>query len=337
VHLYDAYTGAVRASYRPYNALDELESPVVAAFDHGGTKIAAGGFRTDRTLHLFDVAVPGRESTVLRLGKTRRSSDGQKGMVSSLVFSKDDKCLAVGTYGPGSIYVYDCRQERPSGSILSNSGICVVGHGRNHGRKKRRFSAVENRNHHEADGVEPTNGDGEEDASSWLTSAKIKWYHSRVQGGVTQLLFSPREYFLLSTSRRSDAVLMWDLRMMSDDPEHRSRPVAGYASYATKNDTNQRLQFDLDDSGDSLFVGGVDGRVRAYATATGELMGIIGGRDAQPANGVSLTRTGSRRLLAVSSGARKFPTEEELELDRLPLDDCGLGSSPGFLTMYELQ
>ena len=74
MHLYDAYTGAVRASYRPYNALDELESPVVASFSHNGDKLATGGFRTDRSLHVFDVGIPGRDSTVLRLGKTRRSS-----------------------------------------------------------------------------------------------------------------------------------------------------------------------------------------------------------------------------------------------------------------------
>jgi WD40 repeat protein len=336
--LYDAYTGAVRASYRPYNALDELESPVVASFDHSGTKIAAGGYRTDRTLHLFDVAVPGRESTVLRLGKTRRSSDGQKGMVSSMTFSMDDKCLALGTYAPGSIYVYDCRQERPSGSVLSNSGICVVGHGRNHGRKKRRFSAVENRNQHETGGDMEVSGGGDEE-ESWLNSAKSNWYHSRVQGGVTQLLFSPREYFLFSTSRRSDAVLMWDLRMMSDDPEHLTHPVAGLASYATKNDTNQRLQFELDDAGESLYAGGVDGRIRTYSTITGELIGIIEDRDGHPANGVSFTCAGSSRLLAVTTGARKFPTEKELELDRLPLycDDYGVGSSPGSLSLYKLQ
>ena len=86
VHLYDAYTGAVRATYRPFNAMDEMESPTVAIFSGNGQKILAAGFRTDRTIHIFDAAVPGRDSTILHLGKTRRSSDGQKGLVSALSF-----------------------------------------------------------------------------------------------------------------------------------------------------------------------------------------------------------------------------------------------------------
>jgi len=79
IHLYDAYTGAVRASYRPYNGLDELEAPMVATFAPDGGSITAAGFRTDRMIQIFDTARPGRDAlTTLHLGKTRRSTDGQK-------------------------------------------------------------------------------------------------------------------------------------------------------------------------------------------------------------------------------------------------------------------
>jgi telomerase Cajal body protein 1 len=338
VQLYDAYTGAVRASYRPYNSLDELESPVVVAFSHNGAKLATGGFRTDRTLHVFDVAIPGRDSTVLRLGKTRRSSDGQKGMTSALAYSRDDNYLAVGTYAPGSIYVYDCRQELPSGTIMSNSGLCVVGHGKNHGRKKRRLGCVKNQSTELRDEEDASmNGTGE--GSSWISSAKSKWYHTRVQGGVTQLLFSPREhYYLFSTSRRSGSVLLWDLRMLSDNPDHASVPVSGMASYSTTNDTNQRLEFDIDDTGESLLVGGKDGKVLNYSTSTGELVGSIEaeGADTEPANGVSFSRVANRRLLAVATGARRFPSEDD-DLDPDPVDSTENASDPpGFLRLYEL-
>lgn len=337
--MYDAYTGAVRASYRPYNALDELESPVVATFSHNGTKLATGGFRTDRTLHVFDVGIPGRESTVLRLGKTRRSSDGQKGMASALAYSRDDKYLAVGTYAPGSIYVYDCRQERPTGTVMSNCSLCVVGHGKNHGRKKRRLESVENQNGGML-GEEDASENVKEEGSSWISTAKSKWYHTRVQGGVTQLMFSPLEhYYLFSTSRRSGSVLMWDLRMLSDNPDHDSAPVSGMASYSTINDTNQRLEFDLDGTGESLLVGGKDGKVRIYSTSTAELVGAIavGGEDTEPANGVSFSDVGSKRLLAVATGARRFPSDDDLDLDRAPADTVENASNPpGFLRLYEL-
>jgi telomerase Cajal body protein 1 len=338
--LYDAYTGAIRGSYRPYNALDELESPVVATFSHNGTKLATGGFRTDRTLHVFDVGIPGRDSTVLRLGKTRRSSDGQKGMASALAYSADDKYLAVGTYAPGSIYVYDCRQEQPSGTVMSNSGLCVVGHGKNHGRKKRRLASVEKQSGgilNEEEGSENV----KEEGSSWISSAKSKWYHARVQGGVTQLLFSPHEHYLFSTSRRSGSVLMWDLRMLSDNPDHDSIPVSGMASYSTANDTNQRLEFDLDDTGEALLVGGNDGRVRIYSTSTGELVGsiVVGGAEKEPANGVSFAHVANRKLLAVATGARRFPSDDDdSDLDRAPLqsiDSDKTSNPPGFLRLYE--
>ena len=88
-------------------------------------RIFCAGFRTDRVLHIFNAAVPGRDSTVLRMGKTRHSSDGQKGLVSSLASTPDARYFAVGTYAPGSIYVYDDRAGNFSDHTVLN-GLCVV-------------------------------------------------------------------------------------------------------------------------------------------------------------------------------------------------------------------
>lgn len=327
VHLYDAYTGSVRASYRPYNALDEMESAVVACFHPSGTQLVASGFRSDRTLHVFDTAVPGRESTVWRLGKTRRSSDGQKGLVSSLAYAPDGKYVAVGTYAPASIYVYDHRSgSTPSGTVLD--GTCVVGHGRSHARKKRRLAAVS----------DPADPEDEDDAPpTWLSSAKVKWFHKKAQGGITHLQFSPtQEYLLYSVSRRSNTVLTWDLRMLSDDPDCKSHAIGGIASYETDNDTNQRLEFDLDDTGSRLFVGGRDRCVRVYSTESGELQGRIGGLDG-PASGVSIRRNPSSAsgssFLAIASGARRFLSEEELDGEDAALPSNG---PPGALRLFQV-
>ena len=308
IHLYDAYTSSVRAFYRPYNALDEVEAPTVATFTPDGQSIVAAGFRTDRTIHVFATARPGRDSTIWRLGKTRRSSDGQKGLVAALAHHADSNLLAVGTYAPGSIYVYDHRaQQQPTGTILN--GLCVVGHGRSHTRKKRRFPS-----------------DTVEEDENWLSSAKIKWFLTRAQGGVTQLQFSKEQpYILYSASRRSDSVLSWDLRMLSGNPDHQSNPIRGLGSFATCSDSNQRIEFDMDS--ERLFVGGVDNCVRIYDIASGELKGKIEGLD-DVCNGVSC----NQEQLAVACGARRFPTENELDSDHIDQSDI-----PGCLRLYQMQ
>jgi WD40 repeat protein len=157
IHLLDAYTGNIRASYCPHNALDEMESPNVVEFTPDGNRIFAAGFQSDRTIQVFDTAMPGREpSAKLRLGKTRRSSDGQKGLISAIAFpsSTDDSAnphlFAVGTYSPGSIYIYDDRASpSPVANVILNTGVCIVGHGKSFARKKRRFLQVENDNNEE--------------------------------------------------------------------------------------------------------------------------------------------------------------------------------------------
>jgi telomerase Cajal body protein 1 len=316
VHLFDAYSGAIRATYSPFNALDEMESPTVVSFSPDGQKIVSSGFRTNRTIHVFDTARPGRESTLLRLGKTRRSSDGQKGLVSAMSFANDGKIFAVGTYSPGSIYIYDDRTgQQPNGTILS--GLCVVGHGRSHSRKKRRLAVV----------------DGDDD-ENWLASAKLEWFQTRAQGGVTQLMFAPdQNYILYSASRRSDAIISWDLRMLSGDPDYQSTPVRGLGSYVTDNNTNQRLKFEIDETGQTLLVGGRDKCVRVYAVSSGEWKGQIDGLD-DAANGVSYSKTSSNRvLLAVATGSRHFPSEDAFDLDAVP-QSCD--EMPGYLRLYEL-
>lgn len=42
IHLWDAFTGTLRASYRAYNHLDELTAATSIAFSPNGQKIFAG-------------------------------------------------------------------------------------------------------------------------------------------------------------------------------------------------------------------------------------------------------------------------------------------------------
>ena len=155
VHLYDAYTGTIRATYRPYNALDEMESPTVVSFVENGTRLAMGGFRTDRMIHLFDLNRPGRDAAaIFKLGKTRRSKDGQKGLVSALASSSSLNVLAVGTYSPGSIYIYDLRAQPTEVAEIRVTGVRVFGHGsKSHCSRKRKHFVCNEDVERDDDGV----------------------------------------------------------------------------------------------------------------------------------------------------------------------------------------
>lgn len=298
----------------------------MATFSPDGQSIVAGGFRTDRFLYVFSTARPGRDAlTTQRLGKTRRSSDGQKGLVSALAFHGHGSLLAVGTYSPGSIYVYDQRtdgKQQPTGTILN--GLCVVGHGRSHSRRKRRFVETQQPSSTSSD----KNQDDQQ--SDWLSTAKIKWFLTRAQGGITQLEFARNhEYLLYSASRRSDAVLVWDLRMLSGHANYQSHPIRGLASFATSSDTNQRLEFDLDNDSSKIYVGGRDKCVRIYDTASGKQMGCIEHLE-DASNGVSC----HKQMLAVATGSRRFSLEESDNDDEETnqLED----EVPGYLRLYRL-
>lgn len=292
-HLWDAYTGKIRATYSPYNHMDELESPTVVRFSNDGQQLVAAGMRTDRVLHVFDTSRPGREtSTLLRLGKTRRSSDGQKGIVSCVAFGDGDETSAmiVGTVAPASIYLYDMRLGTlPAQTILQ--GQSLVGHGVNHA-KKRRLAKVDNDNAND---------------ENWLGTAKTGWYHKKCRGGVMQL--ETKGNYLYSVARRSDVVLKWDLRMLQ-----------GLGSFETDTQTNQRIGFHLNEDGARLFTASRDGTVRQYDTTSGNVLGELVVKTRanccpNVVNDVSLFDSSKRSILAMSTGSRWFPSEEDFELD----------------------
>lgn len=335
IHLIDAYNGSIRATYSPYNGLDEMESPHVLQFTPEGDRIFASGFRTDRTIHKFHVSRPGRESDILRLGKTKRSKDGQKGIVSAIAFPDKvnsafagSKIFAVGTYSPGSIYVYDDRlpNDEPAGVVL-HGGMGVVGHGKSFAKRKRRFVSISNT---EQDGDEQD----EEEEQDIFSTAKELWYQARVRGGVTQLMWSrgsQNDYLLYSASRRSDAVVAFDMRMLSGDSGH---PIRGVASYARDSDTNQRLEFDFDSDGRRMFVASQDCSVKVYDTWSGKLIDSIDGFH-DTVNGVSFSSQNDRALLAVSTGARRFGNEGEEEGENCQ-EHNEIVNPPGSLSLYSI-
>jgi len=339
VQLIDAYTGQRRATYSPVNRMDEMESPTLVKFSPHGDKIVTAGYRTDRMILLFDSSRPGKSGCRLQLGKTKRSSDGQKGLVSALAFNHSsdavapNSLLAVGTYAPGTIYMYDFRQgcQQPAGTIWN--GSCIVGHGKNHHSKKRKFHFESANENNMAEDETISGGD-------MFSAAESKWYSRRVQRGITQLEFDAQG-LLYSASRNSDAVLVWDVRMLSghDDLEH--LPVRGYASYAANMQTNQRMEFALDSVSSRLWVGGCDdGNVSVYDTASESSRSGSG----KPVQTLTVTSCGlgdavnglsyhsGYDMLAVATGSRRFPPEGAYDED-----DNSVASNcpPGSLQLYK--
>ena len=359
VHLYDAYDGSIRASYCPYNGLDEMESPTTLCFVENGTKLVTGGLRTDRLLHIFDINRPGRDHVppTLKLGKTRRSKDGQKGLVSAMAYSEHRGVIAIGTYSPGSIYLYDLRtysksavaeviMSSASSSTSFGGSVCVVGHGqrgkKNNNNKRKRFNNPNDPSSGVAAGVDNSS------PSMNFSAAKRSWFQTRTRGGVTQVEFDDGENgmagggdgnYLFSTSRRSNAILQWDLRKLSS-----SNYCPGIARFEVDNDTNQRIEFQI--HGDQIWTGGRDGCVRVYSyrTSTSEttnpLLAKIDSFRGDCVNGISIHSDSTidterlisdmndegngdedhnnssdigmkKSLLAVAIGTRHFPSEND--------------------------
>lgn len=114
VHLWDAFSGALRASYRAVNALDELDSALSLGFSVGGDRLYAG---VDRAMYVFEVSRPGAQTEVRRTCATRAAKGGQRGILSCVSCHPDGAGrVAVGSYD-GSIAIYSEQNGFHSASV----------------------------------------------------------------------------------------------------------------------------------------------------------------------------------------------------------------------------
>ncbi|XP_065178596.1 telomerase Cajal body protein 1-like [Sycon ciliatum] len=109
VHLWDAYTGQLRCSYRPYNHLDEISAAHSLQFSADGSKLYCG---FDGIVRIFDTGRPGRDC--IQRSVTSKKQASLSGIVS---------CIAVSEAQPG-IYALGSYSRRiglysePGGSAL---------------------------------------------------------------------------------------------------------------------------------------------------------------------------------------------------------------------------
>lgn len=108
IHVWDAFHGEVRASFRPYNHLDELTAAHSLCFSPDGARLYCG---FDKTVRIFYTDRPGRDCeerpTVVK-------KQGQGGIISCFGFSPCQTVYACGSYSRCA-GLYSCQD----GSLLA--------------------------------------------------------------------------------------------------------------------------------------------------------------------------------------------------------------------------
>ncbi|XP_032178433.1 telomerase Cajal body protein 1 [Mustela erminea] len=93
IHIWDAFTGELRASFRAYNHLDELTAAHSLCFSPDGSQLFCG---FNRAVRVFSTARPGRDCEVRA---TFAKKQGQSGIISCIAFSAVQPLYACGSYG----------------------------------------------------------------------------------------------------------------------------------------------------------------------------------------------------------------------------------------------
>ncbi|XP_067828299.1 telomerase Cajal body protein 1 [Heptranchias perlo] len=92
IHIWDAFYGDLRATFRPYNHLDELTAAHSLCFTPDGAQLFCG---FDKMVRVFETSRPGREC---EKRPTLAKKQGQAGIISCIAFSPDHDLYACASY-----------------------------------------------------------------------------------------------------------------------------------------------------------------------------------------------------------------------------------------------
>uniref|UniRef100_A0A6Q2XDV9 Telomerase Cajal body protein 1 n=1 Tax=Esox lucius TaxID=8010 RepID=A0A6Q2XDV9_ESOLU len=110
VHIWDAFYGDLRASFRPYNHLDELTAAHSLCFSPDGSQLYCG---FDKCVRVFYTDRPGRDCEE-RPTAVKKLGPGQTGIISCMAFSPCQSVYACGSYSR-TAGLYSCQD----GSLLA--------------------------------------------------------------------------------------------------------------------------------------------------------------------------------------------------------------------------
>ncbi|KAL4631124.1 telomerase Cajal body protein 1 isoform X1 [Arapaima gigas] len=106
VHLWDAFYGDLRATFRPYNHLDELTAAHSLCFSPDGSQLYCG---FEKMVRVFYTDRPGRDCEERPTVVKKR---GQTGIISCMAFSPCQSMYACGSYSR-SVGLYSCQDGSP--------------------------------------------------------------------------------------------------------------------------------------------------------------------------------------------------------------------------------
>ncbi|XP_076363186.1 telomerase Cajal body protein 1 homolog isoform X2 [Tachypleus tridentatus] len=93
IHMWDAFTGELRCTYRAFDHLDELSSAHSLAFDLDGQRLFCG---FNKMIRVFDIGQPGRNC---EHRPTNEKKQGQAGIISCMAFNPMNRNIyAAGSY-----------------------------------------------------------------------------------------------------------------------------------------------------------------------------------------------------------------------------------------------
>lgn len=117
VHLWDAFTGELRATYQPYNQVDEIEASLSVQFVNSGREIWCGFKNAVRT---FDTDRPGRQTSTIQF---KHDFPNMIGLVSCIRENPImPGLIALGTY---SKYI-GLYKDGPLCTFQTGSGVTQV-------------------------------------------------------------------------------------------------------------------------------------------------------------------------------------------------------------------
>ncbi|XP_058036213.1 telomerase Cajal body protein 1 [Ahaetulla prasina] len=115
VHVWDAFSGQLRASFRPYNHLDELTAAHSLCFTPDGARLFCG---FDKMVRVFDTSRPGRSC---ENRPTFVKKQGQSGIISCIAFSPTQPLYACTSYAK-TVGLYSRAEGDPLAMLVGHRG-----------------------------------------------------------------------------------------------------------------------------------------------------------------------------------------------------------------------
>ncbi|KAK6478097.1 telomerase Cajal body protein 1 [Huso huso] len=115
IHIWDAFYGDLRATFRPYNHLDELSAAHSLCFSPDGAQLFCG---FDRMVRVFQTCRPGRDC---EKRPTMVQKQGQSGIISCIAFSPAQDLYACGSYSR-TVGLYSRAEGLPIAVLQGHQG-----------------------------------------------------------------------------------------------------------------------------------------------------------------------------------------------------------------------